>query len=77
MANLNERIPDNAPGRYYDDANCIDCEQCQTTAPTLFARNPDKGSSYVRLQPATPSDMELIEEVRQACPNQAIGDDGS
>jgi ferredoxin len=77
MANLNDRIPDNVAGRYYVDANCIDCEQCQTTAPTLFARNSEKGSSFVQRQPSSPHELELAEEVLESCPNQAIGNDGA
>jgi len=77
MANLTERIPDNVSGRYYVDASCIDCEQCQTMAPELFTRNPDRGSSFVQRQPAGEQEMALAEEVLGQCPNQAIGNDGA
>jgi ferredoxin len=77
MATLTERIPDNAPGRYYVDSNCIDCEQCQTAAPTLFARNSERGSSFVKRQPGEPGEFDLAEEVLSSGPNQAIGNDGA
>jgi len=75
MATPNDRIPGNAPGRYYVDRNCIDCEQCQTMAPALFSRNADSGSSIVQRQPASPEELELVEEVLSSCPVQAIGAD--
>jgi ferredoxin len=77
MSNLAERLPDNAQGKYYVDANCIDCDQCRDAAPTLIARNDDTGHSYIQRQPATPHDVELMEEVKNSCPCQAIGDDGA
>jgi len=77
MANLSERIPENASGRYYVDGECIDCDQCREAAPTLFGRNSDTCKSYVQRQPSTPHDLELIAEVMESCPCQAIGDDGA
>jgi ferredoxin len=77
MPNLAERLPDNALGKYYIDANCIDCDQCREAAPTLIGRNDDTGHSYVKRQPSTPLDLELIAEVKDLCPCQAIGDDGA
>jgi ferredoxin len=77
MSNLAERLPENAVGRYYVDANCIDCDQCREAAPTLFARNEDSGHSFIKQQPASPHDLELIQEVLSSCPVQAIGDDGA
>jgi ferredoxin len=77
MANLTERLPENAPGKFYVDANCIDCDQCRETAPSLFTRNADSGHSYVQRQPGNPGDLQLIEEVMNLCPIQAIGNDGA
>ncbi len=76
MANPNERIPGNTPGRYYVDGSCIDCEQCQTMAPALFSRDAERGSSFVQRQPSSPEELELAEEVLTSCPVQAIGGDG-
>ena len=77
MATPTDRVSDNAPGRYYVDSNCIDCDQCRTVAPELFTRNPDAGYSYVQKQPSTAEDLALAEQVLEMCPNQAIGNDGS
>ena len=76
MSNLAERLPDNAQGKYYVDANCIDCDQCRTTAPELFARNAETGFSSVLRQPLTAEELALAEEVLAACPTQSIGNDG-
>jgi len=77
MATPSERVPDNVPGPYYVDGSCIDCDQCHTAAPTMFSRNIETARSFVKRQPATPHDLELAEEVRGLCPNQAIGNDGA
>jgi ferredoxin len=77
MATLSDRIPENAPGRYYVDSNCIDCDQCRTQAPDLFGRNADSGYSFVQHQPGSPEAVALAEQVLEACPNQAIGNDGA
>ena len=77
MANLSERFTDNAPGRFYVDASCIDCDQCRETAPAFFTRNADAGHSYLQRQPSTTDENELVEGVKNNCPVQAIGDDGS
>jgi ferredoxin len=77
MATLSDRNPDNAPGRYYIDSSCIDCDQCRTTAPELFARNAETGFSSVLKQPLTAEEVALAEEVLTACPTQSIGNDGA
>ena len=76
MATLSDRNPDNAPGHYYIDSSCIDCDQCRTTAPELFARNAETGFSSVLRQPLTAEELALAEEVLAACPTQSIGNDG-
>lgn len=77
MANLTERVPDNAPGRYYVDTSCIDCDQCRDTAPDLFDRNADTGYSFVKRQPLTPEEIALAQEALEGCATESIGNDGS
>ena len=36
MADKDCRLPDNAPGRFYVDDQCIDCDACRETAPDFF-----------------------------------------
>jgi ferredoxin len=76
MANPADRLPQNVPGRFYVDAQCIDCDLCRETAPNVFARHEESGYSFVYRQPLTPDDVALAEEALQGCPVEAIGHDG-
>ena len=77
MANSTERLPANAPGRYYVDATCIDCDQCRALAPQFFARDEASGLSIVTRQPETPEELALVEEVIAGCATSSIGNDGT
>src|SRR3954451_12268717 len=59
MANLKKRVPEDAPGDFFVDTTCIDCDTCRQLAPAVFGEAP--GHAFVRRQPATP-------EVRPAAP---------
>jgi ferredoxin len=76
MADLDDKLPDNVPGKWYVDSNCIDCDVCRTTAPTNFEANEDEGYSFVSKQPENDEETELMEEAMESCPTEAIGDDG-
>lgn len=76
MADKDDKTEGNAPGKYYVDSNCIDCDLCRETAPEIFARNDDEGFSYVIRQPQTDEETELCNEALEGCPVEAIGDDG-
>jgi ferredoxin len=76
MAEVTDRLPDNASGAYYVDRNCIDCDVCRDTAPVCFTRNHENGYSFVYKQPQTSEELELCREASMACPVEAIGDDG-
>ena len=76
MADKQNRISNNAPGRYYVDDSCIDCDMCRTSASSFFTRDEDLGQSVVLLQPETPDEITLAEEALEACPTQSIGNDG-
>lgn len=76
MANIEDKYPDNVPGKYYVDEECIDCDLCRQTAPDNFERNEDKGYSYVYKQPVNADEEELCIEALEGCPVEAIGDDG-
>ena len=76
MATKENAYPDNAPGKFYVDDSCIDCDVCRQTAPDIFARNEEGGYSYVRRQPETEEEEDLCREAMEACPVEAIGDDG-
>jgi ferredoxin len=76
MAEIEDKLPENANGKYYVDDQCIDCDVCRDTSPKNFTRYDENGYSYVWKQPATPEEEELCEEALMACPVEAIGDDG-
>jgi ferredoxin len=73
MSNLKDRLPENAPGRYYVDSQCIDCDVCRDIAPDNFARESVKAYSYVYKQPENEKEEELCREAMESCPVEAIG----
>ena len=73
MANIKERLSKNAPGAFYVDSSCIDCDLCRETAPAFFQRDDDLDSSVVHRQPVTPEEIELADEARLGCPTESIG----
>lgn len=77
MADKNERLPQNVPGAWYVDSNCIDCDLCRETAPTVFRRDDDAGNSIVFHQPESDEEKTLAEEAKAGCPVEAIGSDGA
>ena len=76
MAELEDKLPENVPGEFYVDRNCIDCDVCRDTSPKNFTRENENGYSYVYRQPQTPEELELCEEAMNVCPVEAIGNDG-
>lgn len=76
MASFADRLPDNAPGRYYVDASCIDCDQCRDRAPEFFTRHEESGLSIVHHQPESAEDIARVEEVIASCATSSIGNDG-
>ena len=76
MADANEKVPENVPGRYFVDRTCIDCDLCRETAPAFFTRHDEGGYSYVHKQPTTEEEASLCMEALEGCPVEAIGNDG-
>jgi ferredoxin len=77
MANLQDKTPENVPGRYYVDNTCIDCDMCREIAPQIFKRQDDGAYSYVYRQPVTQEEIALAEEALAHCPTETIGNDGA
>ena len=46
MADAANKYPENVPGKFYVDDQCIDCDLCRETAPANFKRNDDGGHSF-------------------------------
>ena len=76
MADNSKQWADNIKGRYYVDDQCIDCDACRTEAPDSFRRQDESGYSYVYRQPATPEEEAKCKAALEACPVEAIGEDG-
>lgn len=76
MADKNDKTPGNAPGKFYVDTNCIDCDLCRENAPNNFTRNDDEGVSVVCKQPENAEETEQCIAAMEGCPVEAIGDDG-
>jgi ferredoxin len=74
MPNIEDRLPQNAPGRFYVDSSCIDCDQCRDHAPAFFRRDDDIGMSIVFRQPVTDAEIQLCIEAMEGCPTESIGD---
>jgi len=74
MADPARRVPENALGRFFVDASCIDCDQCRQVAPALFEASTDH--SYVARQPVSPAEELRAGMALLTCPVGAIGDEG-
>jgi ferredoxin len=75
MADKAKTWPQNAPGPFYVDHNCIACDTCCSIAPKHFQMQA-KGHSMVVQQPQNAEEAALCNEALQNCPVDAIGDDG-
>ena len=76
MADPNDKVADNVPGKWYVDSSCIDCDVCRTTAPNNFKANEDEGYSFVSKQPDNDEELAQVAEAIESCPVEAIGSDG-
>lgn len=77
MADKDSKYPDNVPGQYYVDEECIDCNACNQTAPDFFTSPEEGGYSYVFKQPTNEEEIAICEEALEGCPVEAIGNDGA
>jgi glyoxylase-like metal-dependent hydrolase (beta-lactamase superfamily II)/ferredoxin len=73
VARLSTRLPENAPGNYFVDDSCIDCETCRILAPQVFERSDHVGLSIVSHQPETPAAELRARMAIVSCPTSAIG----
>ena len=76
MADRSDKHLRNAPGAFYSDNSCIDCDLCRETAPATFRRDDESGASYVWRQPGTEAELTLAREALANCPTETIGCDG-
>jgi ferredoxin len=76
MADKNIRTKGNVAGAYYVDGTCIACSVCTSEAPDLFSMSSDGSFAFVIKQPATDAEKIDAERALDACPANAIGNDG-
>jgi glyoxylase-like metal-dependent hydrolase (beta-lactamase superfamily II)/ferredoxin len=71
MASIQRRLPENAPGDFFVDASCIDCDTCSQLAPSVFRDHGEQCSVYH--QPETDAETRLALMSLVACPTGSIG----
>lgn len=74
MADKNARVPENVPGKWYVDENCILCSLCEMTAPDNFSAAEEY--DFVHKQPEGDEEIEQCLQAMDECPVEAIGNDG-
>jgi len=66
----------NVPGPYYVDQECIACDACVLVAESHFKIDEEESLAYVCRQPQNPKEIALCKEAMEACPVEAIHNDG-
>jgi glyoxylase-like metal-dependent hydrolase (beta-lactamase superfamily II)/ferredoxin len=72
MADPSRRLSENAPGEFFVDATCIDCDTCRQIAPEVFAQTSSE-LSFVKRQPEGPQLTHRAAMALVACPTASIG----
>ena len=71
MANPKNAYAENAPGNFFVDDTCIDCDLCRQIAPSVFKEEWDH--SIVAHQPESPAEIHRAGMALVACPTASIG----
>src|SRR5262245_13801502 len=71
MATAQRSYSSNAPGTFFVDDTCIDCDLCRQIEPRVFFEESDH--SVVRRQPATPEETQRAAMALVSCPTGSIG----
>ena len=71
MADPRQRHPKNAPGPWFVDRTCIDCDVSRQCAPWMFGAA--DGQAVVVRQPATEDQVRDATRALLACPTASIG----
>lgn len=72
MTNSDDRHPENVPGRFHVNEDCIICDMCFNFAPATFRESEDGNQSIVYQQPTTTEEVSAAEEALEECPVGAI-----
>lgn len=76
MADKSAKFDLNVAGKFYVDDQCIACDACVCEAPNFFEMNDDDGHAFVKKQPTNEKELQECMDALEACPVEAIGDDG-
>lgn len=76
MAKKEDRNSLNVPGAWYVDSGCIACGACVGEAPANFRLADDGSAAFVFEQPTGAGELRQCASAMDACPVQAIGNDG-
>jgi glyoxylase-like metal-dependent hydrolase (beta-lactamase superfamily II)/ferredoxin len=71
MAQIGQRLPENAEGDFFVDSSCIDCDACRQIAPAVFREHRDQ--SVVYHQPHNSDEQQRALMALVACPTASIG----
>jgi ferredoxin len=75
MAERINQVPENVPGKYYVDTQCIVCGVCPDVAPNNFKIDGKNEHAYVYKQPENESEEADCVTAAESCPVNAIGFD--
>jgi glyoxylase-like metal-dependent hydrolase (beta-lactamase superfamily II)/ferredoxin len=73
MANRARAVGENAPGSFFVDDTCIDCDTCRQVAPLTFVDV--GGHSAVQVQPEDAVALRAAARAVLCCPTSSIGSD--
>ncbi len=74
MARPMDRNELSAPGDWYVDTNCINCDAARHVAPGLVGTDDDGKSVFLR-QPETPEDLDAAWRALLVCPTRSVGNE--
>ncbi len=74
MANILKRVPEDAPGDFFVDTTCIDCDTCRQVAPAVFGEG--DGHAFVHDQPDDANARRQALRALVCCPTGSIGTKG-
>lgn len=76
MADPTIKQPENSKGNWYVDQTCVPCHLCMDEAPGLLKYADNETHVYFAKQPENDKEKDQAEEAMNACPTEAIGNDG-
>jgi glyoxylase-like metal-dependent hydrolase (beta-lactamase superfamily II)/ferredoxin len=71
MADPKRAVPGSAPGAWFVDDSCMNCDASRQCAPTIFGER--NGQSVVLRQPTTPDEITQATRALLSCPTSSIG----